>query len=67
MELIGDWAKSLSEMMGLQPWAITVFLIVLAAMLLDFAQRSLMKRFGVIVSKTSNLWDDAVFYGHYGK
>ena len=62
MELIGDWAKSLSEMMGLQPWAITVFLIVLAAMLLDFAQRSLMKRFGVIVSKTSNLWDDAVFY-----
>ena len=38
-----------------------VFLIVLVALLLDFLQRRLMTRFGKVVSKTTNLWDDAIF------
>lgn len=62
MEMIGEWAQGLSQAIGLKPWALTVFLIVLAAMLLDFLQRSLMKRLGAVVSNTRNLWDDAIFY-----
>jgi len=61
MELIGIWTQSLSAAIGLQPWAIMVFLIVLVALLLDFLQRRLMTRFGKVVSKTTNLWDDAIF------
>lgn len=61
MNLIGDWAQSLSAAIGLQPWAIMVFLIVLVALLLDFLQRNLMTRFGKVVSRTTNLWDDAIF------
>jgi len=61
MELIGSWTESLSAAIGLRPWAITVFLIVLVAMLLDFLQRRLLSRFGKVVSRTPNLWDDAIF------
>ena len=61
MGLIGDWTQSLSAAIGLQPWAIMVFLIVLVALLLDFLQRRLMTRFGQVVSRTTNLWDDAIF------
>jgi len=61
MELIGIWTQSLSAAIGLQPWAIMVFLIVLVALLLDFLQRRLMTRFGKVVSKTTNLWDVAIF------
>jgi MscS family membrane protein len=61
MELIGSWTESLAAAIGLRPWAITVFLIVLVALFLDFLQRRLMTRFGKVVSRTTNLWDDAIF------
>jgi len=61
MDLIGSWMESLSAATGLRPWALAVFLIVLVALLLDFLQRRLMARFGKIVARTTNLWDDAIF------
>ena len=61
MDLIGSWAESVSAAIGIRPWAITVFLIVLVALLLDFFQRKLMRRLEKVVSETANLWDDAIF------
>jgi MscS family membrane protein len=61
MDLISSWIESASAVIGLRPWAITVFLIVLVALLIDFIQRRLMKRLEALVSSTTNLWDDAVF------
>ena len=61
MELIGSWAESVSAAIGIRPWTITVFLIVLLALLLDFFQRKLMRRLEKVVSETANLWDDAIF------
>jgi len=61
MEMITEWAGRIGGFTGLQPWALTVFLIVLAAMLVDFAQRIAMRRLGKIVKETENSWDDAVF------
>lgn len=58
---MSNWAQTLSATIGLRPWAIIVFLIVLAAMLIDFIQRRLMRRLGEIVSNTANFWDDAIF------
>lgn len=62
MDWMSNWAEGLSVSIGLRPWAINVFLVVLAAMLLDFVQRRLMRRLGEIVTETENLWDDAVFH-----
>ena len=62
MDWLSSWVQTLSASIGLRPWAIIVFLIVLAAMLIDFAQRRLMRRLGDIVSNTENFWDDAIFH-----
>ena len=62
MDWLSSWVQTLSASIGLRPWAIIVFLIVLAAMLIDFVQRRLMRRLGDIVSNTENLWDDAIFH-----
>lgn len=61
MEMIGQWAESLSSAIGLPPWALVVFLVILLALLLDYLQRALMRRLGVFVAETPNLWDDAIF------
>lgn len=62
MDLDLGWAESLSTAIGLRPWAIFVFLIVLAALLLDFLQRRVMKHLEALVKQTSNTWDDAIFH-----
>ena len=61
MDLISGWIESASAVIGLRPWAVTVFLIVLVALLIDFIQRRLMRRLEALVSSTAILWDDAVF------
>ncbi len=62
MEMIGSWVEALAAAIGLKPWALSVFLVVLAALLIDYIQRRVLKRLGDFVSKTENLWDDAVFH-----
>lgn len=62
MNWLSNLAQSLASASGLETWALSVFLIVLAALLLDFLQRRLMKRLEAVVSGTSNLWDDALFH-----
>ena len=59
--MINEWIGSIAGATGLQRWALTVFLIVLLAMLLDFVQRRLMHRLGKVVEDSKNLWDDALF------
>ena len=61
MDLIDGWISALSEAIGLKSWALAIFLIVLAALLLDFIQRRVMKRLAALVTNTANLWDDALF------
>ena len=61
MDLIMGWAESLAAAIGLKPWAILVFAIILLAALLDFLQRRLMMRLGRLVRETRNLWDDGFF------
>jgi MscS family membrane protein len=60
VELIGSWVETVSGAIGLQPWAMTVFLIILVAMSLDFIQRRVLNRLKVFVSKTDLMWDDAL-------
>jgi MscS family membrane protein len=61
MELITGWIESMSLAIGIKPWAATVFMVILVALLIDFFQRRLMRRLGEVVAKSENLWDDAIF------
>lgn len=62
MDVSSGWIKALSDLVGLQPWAILVFLIVVGALLLEFLQRRFTKRLATVVERTENLWDDTVFH-----
>ncbi len=62
MDLMISWIESASVSIGLKPWALTVFVIVLATLLLDFVQRRLMKHLGQILTNSANLWDDALHH-----
>lgn len=61
MESFFEWSRTIAEASGLKSWAMTAFLIVLIALLLDFVQRKLMKRLERVVTETRNSWDDALF------
>lgn len=43
-------------------WIIQIFLIVLAALVLDFFQRKVLKRIAHKLDKTATYWDDALAY-----
>jgi MscS family membrane protein len=60
VELISAWVDTVSGAIGLQPWAMAVFLIVLASLLLDFIQRRVLNHLKVLVIKTDFMWDDAL-------
>ncbi len=62
MELIINWVETVASAIGLKPWALTVFLIVLISLFLDFIQRRVMKHLGQLATKTKNLWDDALHH-----
>ena len=61
MEMIGSWVEALAAASGLKPWALSVFLVVLTALLIDYVQRRVLRRLGDFVSRTENLWDNAIF------
>jgi MscS family membrane protein len=62
MDLNISWIESASAAIGLQPWAVIVFLIVLATLLFDFVQRRLMKHLAQVVQNSKNLWDNALHH-----
>lgn len=62
MELMIHWIESVSTAIGLKPWALTVFLIVLIALFIDFIQRRLMKHLAQMVASSANLWDNALHH-----
>jgi MscS family membrane protein len=61
MELTISWIGTLADAVGLKPWALTVFSVILLALLIDFVQRHVMKKFSRVVADSRNLWDDALF------
>ncbi|MFU8832196.1 MAG: mechanosensitive ion channel family protein [Wenzhouxiangella sp.] len=53
---------NISGAIGLPGWVVQAFLIILAALLLEFFYRIFVNHLERIASKTSHLWDDAVVY-----
>ena len=60
MDIIFQITEYISEHTGLRSWALSVFMVVLAAVMLDFLQRRVIRRITVVVRNTKNLWDDAL-------
>lgn len=54
--------ESLASSIGIEVWIGQAFLIILAALLIEFAYRRFVKRVGRLAKKSEHLWDDAVVY-----
>jgi len=52
--------NSFLSSMGLGSWVFQVFVVVFLALLLDFAQRRILRRVESRLSATENFWDDAI-------
>ena len=54
--------ERLAELIGLNPWTVQAFLIILAALLLDFVMRKFVSRIAALADRSSNFWDNALVY-----
>lgn len=52
----------MSGMIGMNPWTIQAFVVILAALLLDFMFRKLINRVERLAGDTRHHWDDAIVY-----
>lgn len=57
-----EWLEGLGAMVGLNPWTVKVFLVILGALLIDFVYRKFVNRLAGLAKRTANLWDDALVY-----
>ncbi len=55
LEQAGSW-------IGIPEWVLQAFIIILAALLLEFVYRIFVGKLAKLASKTAHLWDDAVVY-----
>ena len=54
------WMQRVADATGLSHWTVVVFTVIVAALLLDFLQRLLMRRLEKAAQGTPNIWDDSV-------
>ena len=59
---MAEWMERLAGIIGMNPWTVHAFLIILGALLLDFVYRKFMNRLERLANRSANLWDDAVVY-----
>lgn len=57
-----EWLEGLGALVGLNPWTVKVFLVILGALLIDFVYRKFVNRLAGLAKRTANLWDDALVY-----
>lgn len=57
-----NWFDSISGLIGMKPWTVQAFVVVLAALLLDFMFRKLINRVERLAGSSRHHWDDAIVY-----
>lgn len=59
---MSDWFDDLAGLVGMNPWTVQAFLIVLGALLADYLFRKFVDRLDRLAGRSANHWDDAVVY-----
>ncbi len=57
-----DYLDQIGNLIGIPAWVLQAFLIILAALLLEFFYRNFIKRLEKFAEKTRSHWDDGVVY-----
>ena len=56
------WLDRISGLVGMNPWTVQAFGVILVALLLDFMFRKLINRVQRLAGSSRNHWDDAIVY-----
>lgn len=59
---MSEWLESIAGMIGMNPWTVQAFVIILAALLGDLVFRKFINRLARLAERSSNMWDDSVVY-----
>ncbi len=59
---MNELIERLAGLVGLDPWTLKAFTIVLVALLADFFYRKFVNRLERIAARTAHFWDDALVY-----
>ncbi len=59
---MNDIVENVSAVVGLPGWVMQAFLIILAALVLEFIYRLFVNHLGRLAAKSRHLWDDALVY-----
>lgn len=62
---MAEWMDRLAGMVGMNPWTVHAFGIILGALLIDLLYRKAMNRLERLADRSNTLWDDALV--HAGK
>jgi MscS family membrane protein len=57
-----EYLDQIGGVVGIPGWVLQAFLIILAALLLEFVYRIFVNKLSGLAEKTSHLWDDAIVY-----
>lgn len=57
-----EYLDQIGELIGIPGWILQAFLVILAALLLEFVYRIFVNKLARLAEKTSQLWDDAIVY-----
>lgn len=57
-----NWFDRISGLVGMNPWTVQAFLVILTALLLDFLFRKLINRVERLAGSSRHYWDDALVY-----
>lgn len=57
-----QWFTQISDQIGVDFWVLQAFLVILAALLIEFIYRRFIKRVKVLAKQSEQLWDDAIVY-----
>ncbi len=57
-----NWFNRISGLIGMNPWTVQAFVVVLAALVLDLLFRKLINRVERLAGSSRHHWDDAIVY-----
>src|SRR6056297_2803263 len=57
-----NWFERISGLVGMNPWTLQAFVVILAALLVDFVFRKLINRVQRLADGSRHYWDDALVY-----
>jgi len=59
---LAEWLNRIAELIGMNPWTLKAFTIILGALLLDLLVRKFINRLSQLADRSAHMWDNALVF-----